>query len=110
METQTPRGDYSRASKSTGPPGMGEARPRRAGFPKISRPAKTTDKARISSGTDVVPLAASRCWTWRSKHLCGCLTADDCMLASDLPLHDDQPCPGEFTGSAGWRAHCGGAA
>jgi hypothetical protein len=54
--------------------------------------------------------AAWRCWTWRTVHGCGCGEPADCLLATPLPVHPPQPCPGQFGGNGQWQPCCRGAA
>jgi hypothetical protein len=49
---------------------------------------------------------AWRCWSWRTRHGCGCPAADDCLLITPLPVHAAQPCRGEFGGGGRWRPCC----
>jgi hypothetical protein len=59
------------------------------------------------SGDTITNLDAYRCWTWRHRHPCGCLTADDCTLNDPLPLRDeDPPCRGQFGPAGRWLPCC----
>jgi len=82
-----------------------QTRRRRAG-------GQQTGAGNVSPGTTVQhapeaagELAAWRCWTWRDRHRCPCLRLADCLLHGPLPIHEPQPCAGEFT-PAGWQPHC----
>jgi hypothetical protein len=67
--------------------------------------------ARVASGeAGGRELAALRCWTWRAWHLCGCPTADDCLLHKTLLIHPEQPCRGMFGDGGKWQPCCRGAA
>jgi hypothetical protein len=52
-------------------------------------------------------LDVSRCWSWRTRHACDCGTPADCLLWARLPIHEPQPCRGEFGGGGRWRPCCG---
>jgi hypothetical protein len=59
-----------------------------------------------AEGDSASEMAALRCWTWRLVHLCGCPTADDCLLHQPLPIHPEQPCRGEYGDGGKWRPCC----
>jgi hypothetical protein len=60
------------------------------------------------TGSDVSHiLDAWRCWSWRTRHACDCGSPADCLLWAPLPVHDAQPCRGEFGDGGRWRPCCG---
>jgi hypothetical protein len=80
------------------PPDTAERRP-------VGRTGAQND-ARGDGNVNAI-LDAWRCWSWRTRHACGCPTADDCLLVSPLPVHDPQPCRGMFGDGGRWRPCCG---
>ena len=61
----------------------------------------------LADETHVFPAESLRCWSWRDRHGCGCRTADDCMLAGPLPVHDhDRECSGRLSDGGRWLPHC----
>jgi hypothetical protein len=79
--------------------------------PGVTTPQARPDVRVTATALDVPILSASawRCWAWRHRHGCGCWYPADCLLNGPLPVHEPQPCPGEFT-AAGWQPHCRGGA